>query len=199
MPGRYWAADVAIRVHHHEGMCLLLSVCQLRQICMPQAGRLHCSSLHVIGDSAMQLCAVPPVSGLTCVWTRLCLDCWVCTCLKLHGSCVQGSLAKLAGSGVSYTVALCLLGPAVMPVLVICRVAAQPPYLWAMGMISCLVYGLTLITGRAAFPIDRFWGSTVAFVLVVALLSAGVAVLASLLVLPTLATDEVWCILQLHL
>eukprot|EP00877_Chromochloris_zofingiensis_P010507 jgi/Chrzof1/570/Cz01g20240.t1 len=102
-----------------------------------------------------------------------------------------GSLAKLAGSGVSYTVALCLLGPAVMPVLVICRVAAQPPYLWAMGMISCLVYGLTLITGRAAFPIDRFWGSTVAFVLVVALLSAGVAVLASLLVLPTLATDEV--------
>lgn len=110
----------------------------------------------------------------------------------LAHACLQGSLAKLAGEGTAaYVVLLCTLGVAVLAVLSINRVAKQPPYLWGLGMVSCIVFGLTLVNGRAVFPIDRFWNVVVASVLLSMVLAVGVVVLVSLLVVPSLASDEV--------
>ncbi len=52
-------------------------------------------------------------------------------------------------------------------------------------------YGVVLITGRASFPIEEFWHVNVGYLILAICLAGGVAMLVSVLVLPSMATDEV--------
>ncbi len=64
----------------------------------------------------------------------------------------QLSFALVVGDPLSseHSAFLCCLCAAVLAVLVVNRMGANPPFLWVIGMVSCLAFGLTAITGECA-------------------------------------------------
>ncbi|WIA43121.1 hypothetical protein OEZ86_009637 [Tetradesmus obliquus] len=108
-------------------------------------------------------------------------------------ACVVGSLAKAAGQAggqAAMTGVTCCLGVAVLALLAINRVGTSPPMLWALGMQSCLAFGLTSITAWRVATVAEAW-ATGAVIMLAAVIAAVVAVLAAALVLPTLASEQV--------
>ncbi|KXZ50624.1 hypothetical protein GPECTOR_15g307 [Gonium pectorale] len=66
----------------------------------------------------------------------------------------------------------------------------QPPFLWVLGMVSCLSYGLVLVPGQ--FQDDRglIWRQVVGSTLLAMAVGAGTAAAMALAVLPSLAAHE---------
>ena len=62
---------------------------------------------------------------------------------------LQLSFALVVGEpGTSgHSAFLCCMSAAVLAVLVVNRMGANPPFLWVVGMISCLSFGITTILG----------------------------------------------------
>lgn len=63
--------------------------------------------------------------------------------------------------------------------------------LWALGMVTCLGYGLALGAAHNVWPIAAMWRGPIVSILLSALASAVAAILTSWLVLPSLASDAV--------
>lgn len=62
---------------------------------------------------------------------------------------MQVSFSMLA-SGERRTAFLCVLSVLVLAVLTINRMASAPPFLWVIGMNSCIGFGIAVIVGQAA-------------------------------------------------
>lgn len=60
-----------------------------------------------------------------------------------------GPDANLGG----YTALYMVLSSLGLGLLAVNRVGTDPPYLWAVGMISCLVYGIVIISGEFVPPV----------------------------------------------
>jgi len=107
----------------------------------------------------------------------------------------QCTLAKLIGPAPTTPSVLalyCTAGPLLLALLTINRVATRPPMLWAAGMDTLLIAGSALVQGYSVYPISKYWRAAVGEAL---LSGVGVAcaacVLVSVLVLPSLASDQV--------
>ncbi|GBF91464.1 hypothetical protein Rsub_04204 [Raphidocelis subcapitata] len=85
----------------------------------------------------------------------------------------------------------CTLGPALLALLTVNRVAQSPPMLWAAGMDTLLIGGTVLIQGFAQRDPTALWRDSIGLGLLAAIAGACAVTLAvALLVLPTLASDQ---------
>eukprot|EP00798_Chlamydomonas_sp_ICE-L_P031467 gene31467-6654_t len=134
------------------------------------------------------------------------------TCLvfgsTVIGSVLAGGLASIAkatdfsayGSDHNHsasTALYMLLASAGLALLCINRVAAGPPYLHGMAVLSSLLFGITMMgaqnappAGQEEHPINWMWKNVVGYNLLSAAIAAGCSITSALLVLPTCAVDE---------
>eukprot|EP00879_Flechtneria_rotunda_P012322 GHRR01012869.1.p1 GENE.GHRR01012869.1~~GHRR01012869.1.p1 ORF type:complete len:957 (+),score=306.37 GHRR01012869.1:270-3140(+) len=103
---------------------------------------------------------------------------------------IVGTFSKLAGPGAPATATLCVLGPAVLAVLAINRVSTAPPTLWALGMVTCLAFGLTSILTWRIWPISEVW-RIAGHIILCAVIAGFIAVLVAALVAPMHASHDV--------
>eukprot|EP00198_Chlamydomonas_reinhardtii_P010260 XP_001699597.1 predicted protein [Chlamydomonas reinhardtii] len=110
---------------------------------------------------------------------------------KLLG-CAMLSFALVVGEpGTSgHSAFLCCLSAAVLAVLVVNRMGANPPFLWVLGMVSCLAFGLTTIVGQFVRDHGALWRDVVGHLQLAMAVGAGTAAVMGVVVLPTLAADE---------
>jgi hypothetical protein len=112
----------------------------------------HCSLTHCILPAVQLLCVVmvmmAPDPSIGTRATAAVSNLGPGILATLLGGMV-GTIAKTVGgpSSAAYTAVLCVLSVLVLAMLVVNRVGMMPPFLWALGMISCLVFGLSIITG----------------------------------------------------
>jgi hypothetical protein len=104
---------------------------------------------------------------------------------------LQASLAKLCPSDTVATALEVILSSLVLLLFSINRVGRQPPVLWALGMVTCLAYGLTIAIAHNMPTLHAVWAGPVVSILLSTLVSSGAAILTSILVMPTLASDGV--------
>jgi hypothetical protein len=103
----------------------------------------------------------------------------------------QGSLAKLSPNTTVATAIEISLSTLVLLLFSINRVGTQPAVLWALGMVTCLAYGLTIAIAHNMPTVHAVWAGPVVSILLSTVVSSGAAILTSILVLPTLASDGV--------
>lgn len=108
---------------------------------------------------------------------------------------LQCTVAKVMGPPRANPAALalyCTVGPLIIGLLVVNRVASEPPALWRSGMISTLVFGSMVIRGYGSYPIQELWLVALGRASLAGIaLGCGATAAAALLVLPSLASDEV--------
>ncbi|PNW70765.1 hypothetical protein CHLRE_17g733400v5 [Chlamydomonas reinhardtii] len=121
-------------------------------------------------------------------------------CAMVCGSLLWGT--TLAGCVLSFALVvgepgtsghsafLCCLSAAVLAVLVVNRMGANPPFLWVLGMVSCLAFGLTTIVGQFVRDHGALWRDVVGHLQLAMAVGAGTAAVMGVVVLPTLAADE---------
>ncbi|KAG2431908.1 hypothetical protein HXX76_009399 [Chlamydomonas incerta] len=123
------------------------------------------------------------------------LGCAMVCAAVLWGSTLAGcalSLALVVGEpGTSgHTAFLCCLSAALLAVLVVNRMGANPPFLWVIGMVSCLSYGITTILGQPVKDRAALWREVVGHFQLAMAVGAGTAAAVGVAVLRTLAADE---------
>ncbi|KAG2454348.1 hypothetical protein HYH02_001373 [Chlamydomonas schloesseri] len=128
------------------------------------------------------------------VGTKL-LGCAMVCGAVLWGSTLAGcvlSFSLVVGDPLSseHSAFLCCLSAAVLAVLVVNRMGANPPFLWVIGMVSCLAFGLTAITGQFVRDHGTLWRDVVGHVQLAMAVGAGTAAVVGVVVLPSLAADE---------
>lgn len=104
----------------------------------------------------------------------------------------QAQLASLASlpHDPGHVAALCLLSVAVLAVLSVNRVGADPPFLWVLGMLSCFGFGVTVIQGQFLAGHAGIWSGAVGSMLLSTALAAAGTALGAVTVAPSLAADE---------
>ncbi|GIL42108.1 hypothetical protein Vafri_140 [Volvox africanus] len=93
----------------------------------------------------------------------------------------------------AHTAMLCCLSVMLIAVLGVNRAAIGPPYpphVCVAGMVSVLAFGLVLIAGQFVTDMRLLWINVVGGLLLSCLVASGFSSLVSLLVLPSLAVDE---------
>ncbi len=95
-------------------------------------------------------------------------------------------------------VTLSVLGPAGLVPFAINRVGTSHMFLWAMGMVSALYYGMPVISGVSAPDIQHFWLRAVAMLLIAAVIGMFAGSVLSMIVLPTLASHAASFCTALH-
>ncbi|KAG2431911.1 hypothetical protein HXX76_009402 [Chlamydomonas incerta] len=128
------------------------------------------------------------------VGTKL-LGCAMVCGSVLWGSTLAGcvlSFALVVGEpGTSgHTAFLCCLSAALLAVLVVNRMGANPPFLWVLGMVSCLSFGLATIVGQFVPDRGLLWRNVVGHLQLAMAVGVGTAAAVGVAVLPTLAADE---------
>ena len=104
------------------------------------------------------------------------------------------TLAKLAPQPWE-TVVTVVLTSALLAPLAAVRVQPTPPMIWAWGMSSTLMLGLTVINCSGAASIEAVWSRTVVGILADIAIASALAVLCALLMLPRLASADVSVVL----
>eukprot|EP00798_Chlamydomonas_sp_ICE-L_P018570 gene18570-25079_t len=133
------------------------------------------------------------------------------SCVMLGSTAVGSALAGAVASVVkactfspygpqpdtaSYTALLMVLASAGLALLCINWVAAGPPFLHGIGIQSCLIFGIVIISAQNAAPSDQedpilwMWEEVVGYTILSTAVAAGCCVASSLLVLPTCAVHE---------
>ncbi|PNH02387.1 hypothetical protein TSOC_011641 [Tetrabaena socialis] len=93
----------------------------------------------------------------------------------------------------AHTALLCCLAVAALPLLAANRAALgppHPPHLWMGGFVSSLSFGVAVLAGQLMSNLGAVWRQAVLSLVLVAVVGGVVAALTSLLVLPSLAADE---------
>ncbi|KAG2487709.1 hypothetical protein HYH03_013708 [Edaphochlamys debaryana] len=126
------------------------------------------------------------------VGTRLLGSAMVCgsvTWGAVLGGCAL-SFASIVPHGPGHSAFISLLSAAILAVLIINRMGTQPPFLWVLGMVSCLSYGLVVLNGLWQPDRGLIWRQAVGTMLQGMVVGAGTSAVMALVVLPTLAADE---------
>ncbi|KAG2487722.1 hypothetical protein HYH03_013721 [Edaphochlamys debaryana] len=160
-------------------VCLFVFVSSMRfiQSCMASTLFIVCSVL---------------VSQDNHLGTRLLGSAMVCgsvTWGAVLGGCAL-SFASIVPHGPGHSAFICLLSAAILAVLTVNRMGTQPPFLWVLGMVSCLSYGLTVLAGLWQPDRGLIWRQAVGTMLQGMVVGAGTSAVMALVVLPTLAADE---------
>ncbi|GLI70496.1 hypothetical protein VaNZ11_015402, partial [Volvox africanus] len=112
--------------------------------------------------------------------------------LTLAHVAVQSTCTTPVGCS-AHTAMLCCLSVVLIAVLSVNRAAIGPPYpphVCVAGMVSVLAFGLVLIAGQFITNMRLLWTNVVGGLLLSCLVASGFSSLVSLLVLPSLAVDE---------